>query len=343
MIAMAHKRNRQEMRPRQRHALRRRPGCARGFSLLEVLVAIALVLALVGAMFWFLHDMMAGRDRINEELGRRQAASLLIDRLEQDLLTCIAGNGRASGIRGTETELAVLTRAVPARLAGQGRATASTSSTFGDDESAESSAAPDSRPGLGAGASSQALKDLEQAIYRYNASNGTIAIGRGLPASTAGRSAAIGVQPTTLPGVVGAVRFRYYDGSRWRERYDSVRDGGLPVAIEVAVWYEPVEDAEGFAEGFAPPPEPEMTEEPDADVLNDPEAFDAWMQGLDEEPVSREPPARPARTPDRVRIIAIIDPSGEEQSVGEESAEDAVESASAVSPSSSASSGGGAS
>ena len=273
----------------------------RAFTLMEVLVAIALVLALVGAMSWFLHDMMAGREQIDEELARRQAASLIIDRLEQDLLTCIAGDGRTAGVRGTETELTVLMRSVPARLAARRSAAAD-----GFDEAGGALDEREDHP------SSLALLDLEAAVYRYDSRRGVLAMGRGLPAGRSASTPGVNAMPTALAGVLGAVRFRYHDGSGWRERYDSARDGGLPTAIEVAVWYEPVGDRAGMVEGFAPPME--MFEDgPGEDVLSDPEAFDDWIDDADgEADVSREPPQRPSRTPDRVRIIAVIDPSGEE-------------------------------
>ena len=35
------------------------------------------------------------------------------------------------------------------------------------------------------------------------------------------------------------MRFRYYDGTRWLESFDSLQEGRLPIAVEVMVWFRP--------------------------------------------------------------------------------------------------------
>lgn len=53
---------------------------------------------------------------------------------------------------------------------------------------------------------------------------------------------------TMLPGPVGAVAFRYFDGESWWDSFDSIERGRLPMLVEVSVWFGGVASAEG-AEG----------------------------------------------------------------------------------------------
>jgi hypothetical protein len=49
---------------------------------------------------------------------------------------------------------------------------------------------------------------------------------------------------------VERVRFRYFDGREWLEKFDSAATGELPVAIEASLWF-------GEAPAASDPPEPE--------------------------------------------------------------------------------------
>src|SRR5262245_5978792 len=94
---------------------------SRGFTLIEVLIAIAILLALMGTMYGFLFDMLSSRARALEYARQDQAAALLIKTLDADLMACIAGD-RASGagIQGDETYVRVLSRGVASSLAQRG-------------------------------------------------------------------------------------------------------------------------------------------------------------------------------------------------------------------------------
>jgi hypothetical protein len=48
----------------------------------------------------------------------------------------------------------------------------------------------------------------------------------------------------TISSRVQACRFRYFDGRRWVDSFDSGSTGGLPVAIEIVAWFGRVEVAE---------------------------------------------------------------------------------------------------
>ncbi|MCP3904424.1 MAG: prepilin-type N-terminal cleavage/methylation domain-containing protein [Planctomycetes bacterium] len=244
----------------------------RGFTLMEVLLAIALSGALLSAMFAFLWDMLSTRERVISAAGQRRAAAVLVERLERDLVTCIAGDGvLGSGVTGDDHGITVLTRDVPVRLAMRG-------------------------PEDGG-----ILADLERSEYRFTPGNGTLAARRVLafPGDRVGTRAAF----EQLGTGIHLVRFRYHDGRGWRDEYDSRADGGLPVAVEVAVWF----DAWAGAEIVEPGDELDDELDPggrrtfDADAGFDEDAF-AELSDLEDlgEPV-----------PDRVRVILVPDAGDE--------------------------------
>ncbi|MBT8485703.1 MAG: GspJ family type II secretion system protein [Phycisphaerae bacterium] len=229
----------------------------RGFSLLEVLVAIALIGALLGAMFAFSWDMLSVRDRLLLETNRARGAALLLDAVEGDLLTCVVGDAaRGSGVQGDATTLSILSRAVPARLAI-------------------------------AHASELVFADLERSRYRFRMGSGLIEAQRTpvVMGSGAGYEA--------MGGPVARVRFRYHDGSGWRDRYDSLAEDRLPLAVEIAIWYADTEPDDGFgSESSAEDPWPDA-----------PAGFDD-LAGFDD---AGDDPATPVVAPDRLRVILVPD------------------------------------
>jgi len=189
-----------------------------GFSLFEVLLAIGLIVLMFGAMFGFFWDMLSTRERIMEITHQRRAAATLVERLERDLATCVAGDGIVgAGVAGDGTTLRVLCRSVPVRLAGSG---ASATASF---------------------------MDLERSEYRFEPAGGAISASRTVVAPGArGRAAPVDDGP--FGGTIYRVRFRYHDGRAWRDEFDSLVAGHLPRAVEIAVWFEPWAGAEVFDE-----------------------------------------------------------------------------------------------
>ena len=89
-----------------------------GFTLLEVLIAITLMLALLGSMFAFTFNMLSSRARASDYSHKQLAATTLIERIESDLMTCLVGDRRiGAGVKGDESALQILSRAVAASLA----------------------------------------------------------------------------------------------------------------------------------------------------------------------------------------------------------------------------------
>lgn len=171
----------------------------RAFSLLEVMLAIGIVLVLSGVVYSFLFDLMDSRERVVRYGEHSRVGVGMIETIERDLMTTLAGGTRfGSGLRGSATSLTLLSRGVTLPLEN------------------------DSQTVLG---------DMQGVRFEWERSRRELRAGRWdvLSGETA-MSEVIGEQ-------IEYVQFRYYDGRQWRGSFDSGSAGRLPVAIEVAVWF----------------------------------------------------------------------------------------------------------
>ena len=293
----------------------------RAFSLVEVLVALTLILALFAALYGFFFDLLRQRERLNDAMARQRAAAMLIERLERDLQTCVAGGPRGeSGIVGDNETLTIYARGVATQFA-----LSDLERAFGDLQSTRyafdprartftltraSAAAPRRRaaPDDLAG-DSEDLEDLPPEDIDALTDSFELepdAAEEATADESAPTRAVTGAEP------LGDVRFRYHDGTRWRESFDSQDAGRLPAAVEVAIWYQPWQPEDEELDAMAAEdPAGFDTLDPDdpfaADRLDDPLSDDFLGEPDfgDEEP----PP------PDRFRVIAI--PDAEAPGVGD--------------------------
>ena len=196
------------------HRLRPHRG---GFSLFEVLIALALAMMLLSALFVFYFNLLDTRTRLLDATAQQRCADILIDRLETDVACCIVGDAQlGAGVRGSAEDLRLLTRSVAAHRAGKGT---------GD-------------IGL--------FNDLQEVRFEFNRGARSVSLGR--RAATESSSELI-----PLRGSIARVRFRFHDGGGWVDSFDSQSAGALPRAIEVAIWFDPwpgSEDEDGGIEGF---------------------------------------------------------------------------------------------
>jgi prepilin-type N-terminal cleavage/methylation domain-containing protein len=169
----------------------------RGFSLLEVLVAVGLLALLSALVYSFMWELFDRRTRALAVSERTQVATILFDRLEHDLMTVLASAGDQAGLIGDEGGLTIFTRGVLI--------------------------APGASP----------RSDLQRTAIRFDGARGVLEIRRdGNPGEGETRG---GGGDEGIAGVVRAVRFRYHDGSAWTGSFESGR--GLPAAVEVSIWF----------------------------------------------------------------------------------------------------------
>jgi prepilin-type N-terminal cleavage/methylation domain-containing protein len=240
----------------------------RAFTLLEVLIAIALTAALLSAMFGFLFNMLNARRQVLDLTARHRAAATLIERLEADLIACTAGDTAAgAGVRGDESSVLILSRGVAATLADRG---AEDPNVFAD---------------------------LLVSEFRFNEESKRLEARRGVVNdSRSSRS-----EFYDLNASVFRVRFRYHDGAGWRSSFDSSLTGAMPAAVEVAVWFDPWP-----GEDWSDATEEQLIDDrlsgPERMTFDAEGAFDEVEYGELSDIESFDEPI-----PDRVRVIVIPD------------------------------------
>ena len=183
----------------------------RGLTLLEVLIALSLGIVLLGSVTTFAWSQLNSRDRILAAAHAQRSLTLVIDRLEQDLVSVIAGTSDGlAGIRGSRDSIVIHARGLAPR--------------WSDDPSTM-------------------IGDLHRLSIGFDSASGRIEMIRSphQPGSEMFQE-----DPAALPGVINNLQFRYYDGRQWADQWDSLREGGLPTAVEITAWYgQPVERIDG--------------------------------------------------------------------------------------------------
>lgn len=179
-----------------------RRSTSRAFSLVEVLLALAISLLLGAAVLSLLLNLGRRRTTILSLAGEQQSTGVFLHRLEADLSAALAGDGAVgAGVKGTGTELSLLTRGVVLGGVVQGR-----------------------------GAS--VLGDLQGSRYVFDREGGVLKARRW----TAGRGSGESGEFEVVSSRIRRLRFRYFDGREWKSGFDSLAEGALPVAVECAVW-----------------------------------------------------------------------------------------------------------
>ncbi len=180
-----------------------------GFTLIEVLLAIALISLLLGAMLTFIWDLLDRRTVLARGARDLQAGDAVVERMEDDLLAGLAGDaGAGAGIDGTSTRLRIMSRGVWLPVSA----------------------------GSGVEATAGTRRDLQGSEYAFDPSSGRASARRWNTTGAAGGGGEGSME--VVSERVRRLRLRYYDGQQWRDSFNSLTEGGLPVAVEVAVWFE---------------------------------------------------------------------------------------------------------
>ena len=240
----------------------------RAFTLLEVLLAIGLIAALSGGVFAFMWQIISQKTSLTGRALDGQAGDAVLERIESALTGAVAADSAGNaGIVGTATSLHVLTRGI---------------------------ALP-----LEKGDQAWAAGDLQGMEFTF--AGGSLSARRWDGHRNRGSSAGAA---ETVSDHIAAMVIRYYDGSEWAESFDSKEKDGLPVAIEVSLWFG-TPSAETAA-APAPVAEPERKPLPVGAPVDDVD------EGRGEQPPARGPSAsaeraKPSTPPDRLRVIVIPD------------------------------------
>ncbi|MFG0291543.1 MAG: prepilin-type N-terminal cleavage/methylation domain-containing protein [Phycisphaerales bacterium JB050] len=230
------------------------------FTLVEVILSLAILVVLASSIGWAVREM-----REKTMVLRRASDDLTLCTTVFDLLDSAVTNGLAldptrggAGIRGESDSIEIVSRGVLADLEGD----------------------------------ISAFAGLTRLRIEFDPQALQLSIGR----SAASESASL--QPITRR--IEHMRFRYHDGQQWVDSFDSRSNGGLPVAIEAAVWFTtPLEP-------FASLPESEIPFGlEDESVPAGAFEFDGMGAPMRSDFETEQ--ALPERRPDRFRIFAVLD------------------------------------
>ncbi len=259
------------------------------------MIALGLIGVLLGGVLAFGWTLADRRASVVDGVRESLATSGVFDRIEADLAAAVAGDDvLGAGVKGDATSLRILSRGVWLTGPEQGEAAGPA------ERSAE-----DGQPGP----AKAELSDLIGVEYRFSAGSAAMA------APTTGASGGVGVGRLTVrrwlaeagasppaeealvSDRVARLRLRYFDGQNWSDSFDSLAAGGLPAAIEIALWTRAP-----AAVSASPAPQ-----------TGGPAGLPAGAGGLSAAEPARADPGFPDQSqpnlgpPDRLRVIAIPD------------------------------------
>ncbi|MEM1185617.1 MAG: hypothetical protein AAGI53_11545 [Planctomycetota bacterium] len=206
----------------------------RAFSLLEVLLALGLIVALSASIYTFLFELLDRRSRVLEETSAAGASSVLFDHLQSALagavVSAVDESGKPMpGLSGSSTEITVRSRAV-----------------------------------IGVDADNASPRgDVRVSQIRFDAESGTLSA-----SAWGGFGSREGSDP--ILENLRDVRLRYHDGDRWSDSFNSVSAGQLPMLVELRLWAGRPPDPEAdIEEADVGSPEDLFADGPRAGVASD--------------------------------------------------------------------------
>ena len=201
-----------------------------GFTLLEVLLAVSLVVVLSGAMFYIYSDALKARDSVNEELEFLMVERRVMNMMTSELVSAMEYPFLQTGLEGEAASAEWITIGLPGRGA------------WALDEREEIQVPPEC--------------DVRMVGYRLrmveNEEGQQVPAGlertcrKILSAVTAeeeteetGEEDIAEIEVRLLTNRIRYINLRYYDGSGW---FDTWTEKDLPAAVEITLGDEPMEE-----------------------------------------------------------------------------------------------------
>jgi type II secretory pathway pseudopilin PulG len=228
-----------------------RQTCARGFTLIEVVLAIGIAVGILMVVLFFYRQSEALRTGLIEETSRIAAARLIMERLSLELCAARRCESFPQGLSGSSDNLQFVRLDFPRLSSWTNQTNFATAPAPSPFRLVSYSLVQSTNGGNGSG-----LVRYEESLSKRTtlavSTNGNDAFleGRGpalpinsrLGLSTNEDDALLGggnSAPTNgLPiGQLQFLRFRYYDGTNWLEAWSAP---DLPVGIEVSLGVEPL-------------------------------------------------------------------------------------------------------
>ena len=195
-----------------------------GFTLLEVVLAIGLIVSLMGSAIWFTQHIAAARDKISNKTKEIVSRRALMQRITREL-RCTMNMGKLGlGLTGGADNVAFVTTSLPGR------------SVWVDRNILDQPIPPETDIQLVT--YRQAIREDEDGEEYVAGIERTCQKLLDAPEAEEGKN----IHVAMLTDKLKYLRLAYYDGSAWTRSWTS--DQGLPLAIEVTLGDEPVYEDE---------------------------------------------------------------------------------------------------
>ena len=203
---------------------------SRGFTLIEVVLAIVIGVGLFTGVLMFYRQTAVLREEILRKADALSAVRLVMDRVSTELRTIPPSTAGVPILSGDSRSLRILHTAVPSKAAWRGGNLGRASIVEADwVEVSYRWSSDTNQPGLfrqerthtaSAPVSTNLLTEIEP--LTGNSTNAILPSG-GIPLSEA----------------IAYLRFRYWDGTRWQTSWEKLQP---PTAVEISLGLEPIED-----------------------------------------------------------------------------------------------------
>ena len=201
----------------------RRGGTA-GFTLIEVVLAVALIVSLMGSAIWFTDHIASAREKINNKTLEIVSRRSLMRRITAELRCAMSMPRLGLGIAGEADYIAFVTTSVPGR------------SAWVERNILDQPIPPETDIRLVT--YRQAIREDEEGNEYVAGIERTCQKLLDAPEAEEGEN----IRVVVLTEKLKYLRLAYYDGKSWAKVWTA--DQGLPLAIEVTLGDEPVYEDE---------------------------------------------------------------------------------------------------
>ena len=191
-----------------------------GFTLLEVVLAIGLIVSLMGSAIWFTRSIASAREKINDKTQEIVSRRSLMQRMTKELRCAMSMRRLGLGIAGEADYIAFVTTSIPGR------------SVWVDRNILDQPVPPETDIQLVT--YRQAIREDEDGEEYVVGIERTCQKLLDAPEAEEGEN----IQVALLTDKLKYLRFSYYDGTSWTRVWTA--DQGLPLAIEITLGDEPV-------------------------------------------------------------------------------------------------------
>ncbi|MDP6637505.1 MAG: hypothetical protein QGG42_21610 [Phycisphaerae bacterium] len=211
----------------QTNHIRSKRSISAGFTLLEVVLAISLIVSLMGSAIWFTRNIASARDKINNKAQEIVSRRSLMRRITKELRCAMSMRRLGLGIAGESDYIAFVTTSLPGR------------SVWVDRNILDQPVPPETDIQLIT--YRQAIVEDEEGMEEIVGIERTCQKLLDAPEAEEGEN----IRVAMLTEKLKYLRLRYFDGESWTKVWTA--DRGLPLAVEVTIGDEPVYEEEGEA------------------------------------------------------------------------------------------------